>query len=311
MPQPAANQDRLLVSVIVPVHNGGEDLLRLVEHLRSQTLGQERFEVIVADDGSTDGTPERLPVDERWLRLSSGARRNSYVARNRGAGVARAPVLAFTDADCMPDPSWLDRGLTALQSADLVAGQIELMLPARPSVWTVLDAMLFDQERFVSMGKAATANIFVSRALFERHGGFDGTLPSGGDWDFVNRSLRGGDRLAFAPTAIVRHHTRDQALDFLMRRWRIEHAFAQRAARAGLSLVAFNRGREAVVPRRFGFAVGYDSRRAAAVGMSAVRRWRLLTAPARYLVVPAVDVLAQAIGWTSARFISARWTVRD
>jgi GT2 family glycosyltransferase len=160
-----------------------------------------------------------------------------------------------------------------------------------------MDATLFDQERFVAMGKAATANLFMRRTLFDQHGGFDATLPSGGDWDFVERSVRRGAQLAYARDAVVEHSTRASAGDFLRRRWRIEHAYAMRTRRAGMSLLASNAGREPVVPRRWGFVVGYDPRRMATLGLSARWRTRLVTTCARYFIVPAVETLAHVAGW--------------
>jgi glycosyltransferase involved in cell wall biosynthesis len=297
----AAPASEILLSVVVPVRDRVGALERVIEALAAQTLGRERFEVIIADDGSTDGLSHRLTIDGEWLRLTRGPACNSYAARNRGAKLARGSVLAFTDADCLPRADWLAAGLKALSDADLVAGHVELVLPRPPTTWAIIDATLFDQERFVAMGKAATANLFMTRAAFEEHGGFDETLPSGGDWEFVERSVRAGARLAFAPEASVQHPTRDNARDFLRRRWRIEHALASRSSRAGLSLWTFNASREAVVRRRWGFAVGYDSGRMAAIGLSSVGRSRVLTAPARYAIIPAVDALAQITGWLRGR----------
>jgi glycosyltransferase involved in cell wall biosynthesis len=290
-----------LVSVIVPVRNGADRLPRLVHRLSLQTLPRDSFEVIIADDGSTDRPAERLDIDGEWLRLTRGTPSNSYAARNRGVSLARGGSLAFTDADCLPCAEWLTSGLEELRSADLVAGHIELSLPIRPSPWAILDATLFDQQRFVAMGKAASANLFMTRALFDREGGFDASLPSGGDWEFVERSVREGARLAYARGTVVEHRVRSNACDFLARRWRIEHAAARRCTRSGVSLISFNTSREAVVPRRWGFVVGYDSRRLAALGLRDGWRTRLATAPARYAIVPAVDATAQATGWLRAR----------
>lgn len=50
-------------------------------------------------------------------------------ARNRAARAARASNLAFTDADCLPEPDWLENGLIELESADLVAGEIRSIVP--------------------------------------------------------------------------------------------------------------------------------------------------------------------------------------
>ena len=296
----------LLVSVIVPIRDQAQRLDPLIEHLAAQTLPRDQFEVIIADDGSSDAPARRIDVDGRWLRLTSGPRENSYVARNRGAALAHGRVLAFTDADCSPAPEWLCRGLDSIGDDHIVGGHIELVMPDRPSVWASLDAMLFDQRRFVEMGKAATANLFVPRRLFERHGGFDPTLPSGGDWEFVGRCRRDGARIRYAPSAVVSHPPRSGAIEFLVRRWRIEQAFAIRCARARVSLVSFNRSREAVVPRRWGFAVGYDRHRLSELGLADGWHGRLMTMPARYVVVPAVDVGAQAVGWLRGRLAPIR-----
>jgi GT2 family glycosyltransferase len=178
-----------------------------------------------------------------------------------------------------------------------VAGHIELLPGERLTVWSILDAMLFDQKRFVAIGKAATANLFMRRALFERHHGFDASLASGGDWEFVERCLSGGARLAYMEAAVVEHPARSRAIPFLKRRWRIERAFGARCRRAGDSLLRFNRGREPVAARRWGFAVGYDTRRLAALGVGDRGRMWLASLPVRYAIIPAVDALAQATGY--------------
>jgi glycosyltransferase involved in cell wall biosynthesis len=291
-----------LVSVVVPARACSEgDLRSLLAGLRAQTLARERFEVIVVDDGSQPPLSHPLPADGDWLTVARIAVRNSYAARNHGAGLARGRVLAFTDSDCTPRAGWLSGGLRELAHADLVAGHIELRLAERPSVWSILDAMTFDQRRFVELGKAATANLFIGAELFARHGGFDSSLASGGDWELVERCLRAGARLSYSPVAVVEHGTRSGPASFLRRRWRIERAMGARCRRARRSLLVFNTAREPVVKRRFGFAVGYDPERLVALGIADGWRTRLATVPARYLIVPAVEALAQASGFLLGR----------
>ena len=306
-----SKQAELSVSVIVPVRNHASGVERLLARMRSQTLGFNRFELIIADDGSRQRLSNRLDGWPEWVRFTSGPRSNAYVARNRATKLARGSVLAFTDADCLPQPDWLARGIEALQHADLVAGHIESVFPAKLSGWAVIDALLFDQERFVSMGKAATANLFVPRALFEHQGGFDPRFPSGGDWEFVERCVRADARLVYAPKAVVQHTTRNRADEFLRRRWRVEHSMARRLGERGVPLLKLNVPREPVVPRRLGFIVGYDERRLTELGVPAGTWTRLRTLPARSFLIPLVEGVAQVTGWVRGRLRTrARTTPR-
>lgn len=268
---------RPLVSVIVPVRDDAPGLARLIERLRDQTLPQRDYEVIVADDGSSPPVEAPPVVGGPSVVVLRAGRGNSYSARNRGAAAARGRVLAFTDADCLPRLDWLAAGVRALESADVVGGHVLPLQPPRPTAWSLVDAMLFDQARFVDMGAAATANLFVSAALFEAQGGFDESLPSGGDWEF-------------------------EPVAFLMRRWRIERAFAMRRARAGGGLLQFAAQPEPVVPRRWGVVVGYDAQRLRVLGIASGPLTMLRTVLPRYAIIPLVDGLAQCTGWLSVRF---------
>jgi glycosyltransferase involved in cell wall biosynthesis len=93
------------VSVIVPVYNGEATIERCIESLVDQDYPRQRYEIIVVDNNSTDGTVEivrRYPVlllEER--RPGPGA------ARNRGLAQARGEIIAFTDADCYAEARWL------------------------------------------------------------------------------------------------------------------------------------------------------------------------------------------------------------
>ena len=74
----------------------------------------DRFDVVVVDNASTEDVAAAVPADERFTLLVE-PRRGSYAARNTGLGVARGEVLAFTDADCRPDPDWLTEAVAELR----------------------------------------------------------------------------------------------------------------------------------------------------------------------------------------------------
>lgn len=205
-----------VVSVIVPVRDDATKIRELISRLAAQTIPREQFEVVIGDDGSSPGSLAGIETPDGWVRVRPGPRQTSYAARNRAAAVAKSSVLAFCDSDCSPEPTWLEEGLAALTGADIVAGEVRYAAPARPTAWSLLTIdMYLDQQNNVLLSRGVTANLFVRRRLFGELGGFDESLPSGGDFDFVRRSVEAGARLAYAPAAVVRHPTIDDRRAFL------------------------------------------------------------------------------------------------
>lgn len=294
------------VAVIVPSRNSGRDLEKLVQALAVQTIPRELFEVVIGDDGSRDGSTVGLATDDGWLSVISGPPRNSYAARNRAVAATRAPVLAFCDSDCRPEPGWLEAGLGELDDADLAAGVIRFLLPARRTVWTLLDIDTFlDQERAVAVKRATTANLFVRRALFDRVGGFDDSLPSGGDFDFVSRCVGAGGRLVLSRRAVVWHPTRDKGAAFLRKVWRTHRSYGARLGRAGrlphelrllIPLVAPIRAR-----RRAGRSIRPDRIRLGDNGVRPTVAEDVRCLLAMYGLIPYVAGVALLLGWLEGR----------
>jgi glycosyltransferase involved in cell wall biosynthesis len=200
------------VSVVVPVRNGQRSLPALLDALAVQRgIASDDVEVIVVDNGSIDATVSAATRHALRPTVVRERRLGSYAARNAGLAVATAPVVAFTDADCVPDPAWLSSGLAAIEAgADLVGGCIVTTASPSPSIWERYDrAIYLDQEAHVGSERfAATANLLVRRAVFEDVGAFDADLRSGGDVEFGQRSTAAGYRLVYAPDAVVVHQPR-------------------------------------------------------------------------------------------------------
>jgi dolichol-phosphate mannosyltransferase len=111
------------LSVIVPLFNESENVSQLVLEIK-QALPEVRFELILVDDGSTDGTAERIPTRDSALRLIRFSRNcGQSAALYAGMHAARAPVLAFLDGDLQNDPADIPRLLGEIAAgADLVCG---------------------------------------------------------------------------------------------------------------------------------------------------------------------------------------------
>jgi glycosyltransferase involved in cell wall biosynthesis len=223
------------VSVIIPARDAEPTLDRTIRSLREQNFDDD-FEVILVDDGSRDRTGEIALDHPDLVRLiTSRESQGPGAARNQGAAVARARVLAFTDADCFPTPGWLGAGMQQIDRADLVQGRVEPdpTVPRTP----------FDRSLAVTRdgGFYQTANLFVRREVFDKVGGFrDWVLeerghrgwaadrrrarstrtPIGEDTLFAWTARRLGARSAFAHDAVVYHEVvPGNLLDDVADRW--------------------------------------------------------------------------------------------
>jgi GT2 family glycosyltransferase len=295
----------LLASVVVPVRNDRQAYLRrLLAALEQQTIPRARFEVLVGDDGSTDGSTDELETADGWVRVLSGPPTNSYAARNRAARTAKSRVLAFCDSDCLPAPDWLEQGIAALERCDVAAGGIDFELPEHPTVWTWIDMETTkDHAAQVRVGNAETANLFVRREVFDMLDGFDDTIPEHGDFDFAERVVAAGARLEYAPEALVRHPTRNSPRPYLRMVWIMNRWYAARATRDRKRPVAVKLRcwvpfvSTARARRRYGLSLLLDRRRLADHGVRPRVRDDLAALPLIYLVLPYVRNVAQLRGW--------------
>ena len=205
-------------SVIVCTRNGGARIAGCLRALQRQRLRPR--EILVVDDGSTDGTADlvaaRFP-ETRLLRLAAGG---LSAARNAGARAATGELLAFTDDDCEADENWLAGLAAAFEAGADAAGGPNL--PPRPA--TAAEAvvtaapgapshvMLDDVEAEHLPG----CNFAVRRTAYFAAGGFDPVFTTAGDdVDFCWRLRDHGFRAAFVPTAFVWHHRRPTLRGYL------------------------------------------------------------------------------------------------
>lgn len=209
----AARPPRL--SVVVPCRDAAATLGGQLAALAAQRWDGE-WEVIVADNGSTDGSQaiaeglrDRLP---RLRVLDAAERRGPAHARNRGAAAAAGEAILFCDADDEVAPGWLAAMAEALDRHDLVASRYEF---ARLNPPTVAGARPESQSEGLNaytyppfLAHAGGGGLGVKAALHRAVGGFDEAMRVLEDTDYCWRLQLAGTPLAFVPDAVVHVRSR-------------------------------------------------------------------------------------------------------
>ncbi|MFZ6004384.1 MAG: glycosyltransferase [Actinomycetota bacterium] len=191
------------VSVVVATHGRARMLADLLDALEGQSRRDK--EIIVVDDESPDDTPAVLAA--RGIRSVRVARGGPGLARQQGWQLARAPVIAFTDDDCVPTAGWLDALVAPIErgDADLVQGRT---LP-RPDQADRQGPWSRTQRVESENGFYQTCNMAYRREVLETLGGFRpsfaGPNTSGEDTELAWRAREAGYRTAFASEALVHH----------------------------------------------------------------------------------------------------------
>jgi glycosyltransferase involved in cell wall biosynthesis len=198
------------VSVVVPARNAARTLADCLRALLRQDYPAERREILVVDNGSTDGTA-RLISQFPVIHLAEPRRGPSH-ARNHGIRASRGEIVAFIDADCVATSRWLPALVAGFDAAD-VAGVAGEVLAYPPHSWAEY-YMARRRPRWQEAALAAvrpyvvTANVAVRRRVFDEIGLFDPRFVTGQDQDFSWRFFGAGLRMRYAPAAVVFHRHR-------------------------------------------------------------------------------------------------------
>jgi len=212
-------------SVVVPAYNAAETLPDCLAALARQDVPPPLYEVIVVDDGSTDGTAR--VAQAAGVQLISQPNAGPAAARNRGAAVARSDLLLFTDADCAPTPGWI-RALSAPFADARVAGAKGAYLTAQQAIVPRFTQLEYE-ERYDRMAGTETIDFVDSysaayrREVFLASGGFDTVFPTASveDQELSFRLAQQGCRLVFVPDARVYHRHNPTLRAYLRRKFLI------------------------------------------------------------------------------------------
>ncbi len=218
----------LKISVIIPIYNGEIDLPALIDCLYKQTYNSQKVEYLLVDNNSSDCTEAILEtaVQEAGSKginlyhLSEKRIQSSYAARNLGIRQAKGDILAFTDADCRPQPDWLEKLVQPFVDSEvgIVVGEIvaltgNTLLEKYGDRYQVMSQKYLVEHPFCPYGQ--TANLAIRKQAFVDVGLFRPYLTTGGDADICWRIQREGNwKLAYAPKAIILHRHRSNLKNF-------------------------------------------------------------------------------------------------
>jgi len=217
------------VSVVIVTYNDRPNLLRCLRSLADQTIPSSATEIVVVDDGSTDGTADAVARSFPDVCIVGKTNEGADISRNAGVVRASGGIIAFIDSDCTAAVDWLARlveRLTANERA-VVGGRVEHRGTFWQRVTGVADFGEYQSLRERAACALPTCNLGLRREL-ARSEPFDPRLArAGGDTLLTERLRRGGAELIYAPEVLVRHCPRVGPAEFFARGRRYGRSFVK------------------------------------------------------------------------------------
>jgi hypothetical protein len=210
----------MMVSLIVSTRNRATRLPEFFASLSRLEPPADGWELILVDNGSTDGTAEAIrefaAAAPCAVRCVAAAMPGLSHARNAGLRHATGRIVAFTDDDCYPQPDYLRAIVDVFDrhQPGVLGGRVVLFdaTDARVGVKDVPEAFEIAPRTFVRPGVMHGANMAVRREVVDEIGGFDPLLGAGTpcmageDTDFIARAVWAGWTARYDPRPVVAHH---------------------------------------------------------------------------------------------------------
>lgn len=205
-------------SVVIPTYNRPLQIERCLAALAQMDYPQDRYEVIVVDDGGKTSLRSIVDGFGKGVSMTLVEQQNAgpAAARNRGVAEAKGDFIAFTDDDCMPDSQWLRQFAIALSQSPsaMVGGRTINALPN--NLYSSASQALIDYlySYYNGVNKSATQSVFfasnniaMSKSLFLEIGGFDVSFPlaAAEDRNLCDCWQQAGYKMKYVPSATIQH----------------------------------------------------------------------------------------------------------
>jgi GT2 family glycosyltransferase len=205
--EPANSATARTMTFVVPVRNDATRLRRCLESIKTNTVADGAIDIVVVDNGSSDGSPDVAHAAGARVLVAPGVRVSEL--RNRGALLSDAEVLAFVDADHEICAHWVEHALASLRDPS-VGAVGALCHPPADGTWVqrTYDLLRAHAPEVRETEWLGAGNLAVRRLAFDRAGGFDGSLEASEDVALCQSVRRAGYRL-LANERLVNVHLGD------------------------------------------------------------------------------------------------------
>jgi glycosyltransferase involved in cell wall biosynthesis/lipopolysaccharide/colanic/teichoic acid biosynthesis glycosyltransferase len=218
------------ISVVIPAYNAAGTIDRCLAALSRQSAGRHLLEVIVVDDGSTDDTGARAA--RHGAHVIRKERGRPAAARNAGIAAARGEIICFTDADCEPQPDWLEELVAPLYEEEAIIGSKGIYRTRQRSLVARFVQLEYEEKYEKLRGRERIDFIDTYSAAYRKevlvaNDGFDERFPVSEDRELAYRLAARGYEMVFCPRAVVYHLHSATLGDYFRKKIRIGYWVAQ------------------------------------------------------------------------------------
>lgn len=208
-------------SVVVPAYNAEATIEACVRAILDQSMDVGCYELIVVDDGSTDGTGNAAQA--LGARVIRRARGGPAAARNAGIEAARGEIICFTDADCFPRSDWLEQLTAPFSDPEIIGSKGAYGTTQRSLVARFVQIEYEDKydllrgQRYIDFVDTYSAAYRCD--VLRANDGFDERFPSLEDQELSFRLATRGYHMVFQPQAVVFHRHAPDPLDYFQKKF--------------------------------------------------------------------------------------------